>query len=95
MNGTDPIVVFILLGFLVVSAISVSLIKKLFSAVIVLASYSVVMSVVWLFLNAPDLAITEAAVGAGISSLLFYVALKRIGALEAESEDEKRVKGDV
>jgi len=95
LNGTDPIVVFILLGFLVVSAISVSLIKKLFSAVIVLASYSVVMSVVWLFLNAPDLAITEAAVGAGISSLLFYVALKRIGALEAESEDEKRVKGDV
>ncbi|MEL7597640.1 MAG: hydrogenase subunit MbhD domain-containing protein [Clostridiaceae bacterium] len=32
----------------------------------------------WQLLNAPDVAITEAAVGAGITTLLFVLTLKRI-----------------
>ena len=83
------------MGFLIISAVSVAFIRRLFSAVIVFGSYSLVMSVVWLFLDAPDLAITEAAVGAGISTLLFYVALKRIDALKEAFETEERVKGHV
>ena len=34
-------------------------------------SYSSVMSILWFLLESPDLAITEAAVGAGVTSLLF------------------------
>ena len=50
------------------------------------------MAIVWAFMQAPDLAITEAAVGAGITSFLFFMALKRINALkkarkEGEQED--------
>ena len=84
----------ILLTFLIAAAVSVSLVRRLFSAVIIFACYSVVMSVIWLLLDAPDLAITEAAVGAGISGLLFFVALKRINQLAAGFEEEKGVKGD-
>ena len=41
-------------------------------------SFSVVMSIVWGMLEAPDLAITEAAVGAGISSVLLFITLLMI-----------------
>ena len=46
-------------------------------------AYSTVMSVIWALLESPDLAITEAAVGAGVTSILFFVTLKKIKAVEA------------
>ena len=39
------------------------------------------MSVIWIILESPDLAITEAAVGAGVTTLLFFITLKRIHAV--------------
>lgn len=36
------------------------------------------MSALWGLLEAPDLAVTEAAVGAGITGVLFFFALKRV-----------------
>ena len=40
------------------------------------------MSIIWVFLASPDLGITEAAVGAGISNILFFAVLKRIRVME-------------
>ncbi len=74
----------ILLSFLIVCAISVSLTKNLLTSIVIYMSFSIVMSVVWLTLEAPDLAITEAAVGAGVTSLLFFATLKKIHAIKAE-----------
>ena len=68
----------IMLVFLIGSAIAVSAIKNLLAAIIVFMTYSLVMAILWQQLNAPDLAITEAAVGAGITTLLFVLTLKRI-----------------
>ena len=42
------------------------------TALIIFTSYSIVMAVVWLLLRSPDLAITEAAVGAGVDGVLFF-----------------------
>jgi energy-converting hydrogenase B subunit D len=67
-----------MLLFLIVASISVAAIKNLLGAVIVFAVYSLIMAILWQQLNAPDLAITEAAVGAGITTLLFVLTLKRI-----------------
>jgi uncharacterized MnhB-related membrane protein len=47
-----------------------------------LAALSVVslgMAVLFVILRAPDVAMTEAAIGAGLSSLLFALALRRLG----------------
>ncbi|MCT4565542.1 MAG: DUF4040 domain-containing protein [Maledivibacter sp.] len=68
----------IMLIFLIGCSIAVSAIKNLLGAVIVFMAYSLVMAILWQQLNAPDLAITEAAVGAGITTLLFVLTLKRI-----------------
>lgn len=80
----------LLLLFLVVSAIAVCVTKRLLTSVIIMSAYSVVMSILWLLLRSPDLAITEAAIGAGISSILFFVVLKRIRVMEDESREAER-----
>ena len=71
----------ILLGFLVVCAIAASLSKNLLNTILIFMSYSLVMSIIWILLESPDLAITEAAVGAGVSSILFFVTLRKLKAL--------------
>lgn len=78
---------FVLLTFLVIAAIAVCTRKNLLGSVIIYTAYSLVMSILWVLLQSPDLAITEAAVGAGISSILFFVALKRIRVMDEERRE--------
>lgn len=79
----------ILLGFLLVCAISVSLSKNLLNSILIFMSYSLVMSVIWILLESPDLAITEAAVGAGVTTVLFFVTLKKIHAVVRTDEKQE------
>lgn len=83
---------YILLFFLVVCAVAVSFTKNLLNAVLVFMSYSLIMSIVWILLESPDLSITEAAVGAGVTSILFFVTLKKIEAIRKETKDEQTEK---
>ena len=80
---------YILLGFLVICAISVSFSRNLLNSILIFMSYSLVMSVIWILLESPDLAITEAAVGAGVTSILFYITLKKIHAIRKTKEEEE------
>ncbi|MFW5968461.1 MAG: Na(+)/H(+) antiporter subunit B [Persicimonas sp.] len=55
-----------------------------FRAVVVFITFSIVMSICWVRLRAPDLALVEAAIGAGLTGLLFLDALGRLEADEAQ-----------
>ncbi len=79
----------ILLLLLIACAISVNFTKTLLEAVIVFMSYSSVMCVIWVLMESPDLAITEAAVGAGISGVLFLVTLRKLREVDDEALEEK------
>lgn len=81
----------ILLIFLVVCAISVSFSKNLLNSILIFMSYSLIMSMIWILLESPDLAITEAAVGAGVTSVLFFVTLKKIQGLQEGFEEEEEL----
>lgn len=59
----------ILLVFLLVCAIAVSFSKNLLISVVIYMAFSLIMAIIWLILESPDLAITEAAVGAGVTSI--------------------------
>ncbi len=79
----------ILLGFLVVCAVAVCVSRRLLTSIIIFMSYSTVMAVIWALLRSPDLAVTEAAVGVGVTSLLFFLTLKKIRLLdEDKGKDE-------
>lgn len=67
----------LLLLFLIVCALAVARIRDLLSAVIIFAAYSLVMAIIWQMLGSPDVAITEAALGAGVTTFLFIAAISR------------------
>jgi len=80
----------ILLALLIICAIATAASKKMLTAVIIFMSYSLIMSIIWVLLESPDLAITEAAVGAGVDTVLFFVALKRVHLIDTEDPDDEK-----
>lgn len=76
----------ILLFLITVTSLVVLMMRNLLAATVVMSMYSFLMSLVWLNLDAVDVAFTEAAVGAGISTILL------IGALVTVGTEEKRHK---
>ena len=76
----------ILFLFLLFCAIAASLTKNTLAAIVLFGAYSLVMSIIWMIMESPDLAITEAAVGAGVNGVLFYATLKRIDQIDMNLE---------
>lgn len=80
----------LLLAGLLVCAVATALVKKKpLRAVIIYMAYSIIMSVIWILLEAPDLALTEAAVGAGITGILFFLTLRRIDRIDRDADVEE------
>jgi uncharacterized MnhB-related membrane protein len=71
----------LLLLLLVLSILALSF-RNLLSSVIILGVFSLICALLFFVLKAPDLAIAEAAVGAGIATALFVVAVRKIGSTD-------------
>lgn len=71
-----------LLSLTVITAVGVVLSRNLFAATMLMGIFSLLMAAAFILLDAPDVALTEAAVGAGISTVLLLSAL----ALTAKEE---------
>lgn len=74
-----------LLTLLVITAVAIVRTRNLFVAVMLLGIFSLLIAANFFLLDAADVALTEAAVGAGISTVLF------LGALALTSEHERVV----
>ncbi len=70
------VLLFMLLIILIATTFSIFIFKDLLYIVIIFGAYSMVMSLIWQQLNSPDLAITEAAVGIGMTVLMVTVVTK-------------------
>jgi len=77
-NIVVAIDVLIMLG-VVVSAFLACTSEKLLSSVIALGVTGIFAAASFLLMHAPDVAISEAAVGAALTPVIFIVALKKIG----------------
>jgi multicomponent Na+:H+ antiporter subunit B len=69
----------LLLAILVGLAIAAVRTRDLLAATAILGAYSLMMALLWCTMNALDVAFTEAAVGAGISTVLMLAAISRVG----------------
>ena len=78
----------ILLLALIVCAIATAFSKKPMIMIIIFTAYSIIMSVVCVLLRSPDLAITEAAVGAGVTGVLFFLTLRKLHLIDKDIEEE-------
>lgn len=72
----DPLLA-VLLVFILVTAVATALASRLVATLVAFAAYSLGLALVWLAFRAPDVALTEAAVGAGVTTALFLLLVKR------------------
>ncbi len=75
----------LLLGMLAVTALGVVFLKDLFAVVMLFGIYSFLSALIFVNLDAVDVAFTEAAVGAGISTVLMLGTLSLTGRQEKMS----------
>src|SRR5687768_18546555 len=73
------------------TVVALALQRNLFGAVVLFSIYSFLMATVLVALDAVDVAMTEAAVGAGISTVLLLGALHLTGGTEAKPARQPRV----
>lgn len=64
-----------LLGFVVGAAVATALLRDVLASIIAFSVFSLGIAIVWVVLGAPDVGLTEAAVGAGVMTILFVVTL--------------------
>ncbi len=72
----------LILSILVLCALAAVRTRDLLGAVIIYAAYSLLMAIIWLQLGAPDVAITEAALGAGVTTILMIATISKTGRYE-------------
>ncbi len=73
-----------LVVFVVVSAVAVAFLRDVLGAIVVFASFTLGLAMIWVILQAPDVALTEAAVGAGVMSVLFLLTVARTTRTEGD-----------
>lgn len=62
--------------------------ENLFKAVVLFIAFGLVLSLIWVRLDAPDVALAEAAIGAGLTGALLLSALARLDAASAGSRNK-------
>jgi len=62
---------------MLVVGVAVIFVKNILNAVILSTVVSLIASIIFLFIAAPDVAITEAAIGAALTTVVFVIAIKR------------------
>lgn len=71
------IVVSFLVILMLVGAVAASVFRDLISAVIAAALVSLIAAILFYFLQAPDVAMAEAAIGAALTAAIFVIAIRR------------------
>jgi multicomponent Na+:H+ antiporter subunit B len=66
-----------LLAFVVLTALATAMARDVLAAVIVFGAYSLGMAALYTFYRAPDVALTEAAISAGVTTVLLLLTLAK------------------
>jgi len=64
------------------AAVGAYFFRDLIAAVVACAAVSLIASTLFYLLQAPDVAMAEAAIGAGLTTAIFVIAIKKTGRYE-------------
>ncbi len=67
----------VLIAFILTTAVATALLRDVVAVIVVFAAYSLGMAIFYALLLAPDVAMTEAAIGAGVTTLLLLLTVAR------------------
>jgi len=88
LTGAFDILIAVSIVWLALSALTS---KDIFRAVVLFIIFSVMTSIAWIRLNAPDIALAEAAIGAGVTGVLFLDALGYMKRKSRGNENGKKI----
>jgi uncharacterized MnhB-related membrane protein len=71
------IIIAIIVILMIISAVAASIFKDLMNAVIASCIVSLIAAILFFFLQAPDVAMAEAAIGAALVTGIFVIAVRR------------------
>lgn len=78
----------IILGIMmIVAAFMAIYLKNMLSAIISTGVISLLASIIYLLLAAPDVAMTEAAIGSGLTTIVFLFAFSKIRQQKGDVDD--------
>jgi uncharacterized MnhB-related membrane protein len=80
-------VALVVVVLMLVSAVAVLVLDNFVAAVAATSVVGLGLAVLYVMLQAPDVALTEAAVGAGLSGVILALALRRLGLWYLEEGD--------
>ncbi|PHS37334.1 MAG: sodium:proton antiporter [Sulfurovum sp.] len=63
----------------------------LFRAIVLFIAFGLLMALAWVRLNAPDVALAEATIGAGLTGALFLSALAQLSASTKRKDEENKI----
>lgn len=63
--------------FVLSCAFATAFLRDVLGSVIAFSAYSLGIAIIWVFLRAPDVGLTEAAVGAGVMTVLFLLTIAK------------------
>jgi multicomponent Na+:H+ antiporter subunit B len=63
--------------FVLLTAVATAAFRDVLASIVVFAAYSLGLAALYLFFRAPDVALTEAAIGAGITTVLLLVTIAK------------------
>ena len=63
--------------FVLATAVATALFRDVLSSIVIFGAYSLGMAILYTFLLAPDVAMTEAAIGAGVTTILLLLTIAR------------------
>ncbi len=86
------ILTIVLLLLMIASAVYAIWQKDLLYAVIASGILSLFLSIVFVILQAPDVALTEAAIGVALTTIIFIIAIRNTVRFEDEHDKKKKVK---
>jgi multicomponent Na+:H+ antiporter subunit B len=66
-----------LFAFVLGCAVATALLRDVLGSIIAFSAYSLGIAIIWVFLRAPDVGLTEAAVGAGVMTILFLLTIAK------------------
>jgi uncharacterized MnhB-related membrane protein len=75
VSGALDVVVAVAIAVLAVAVVGI---RSLFASIVLFMSLGLVMALGWLRLGAPDVALAEAALGAGVTGAMLLISARRL-----------------
>lgn len=83
-----------LIAFVLIAALFVAFANDVVGSIVTFAGLTLGIAVIWVLLAAPDVALIEAAVGAGVISVLFLIAVVRTTGMSGEEGEQEDAAGN-